>query len=149
MSLYVLVLALKFLYYEIEFASISFNKLLFNWDVWLYDELFEIEFDVLFYIYFFGCVFIEIIEDEDVEVRFYTDADKIGCLFTFGWFNLWLEFNYGLKTFYWVNIFVWVTFPVTSFLFLGGTYLVGFIDLRFGSFDLLAVGIGGFFYITG
>lgn len=146
--MWVFALALKFLYSEIEFASTSFNKLLFAWEVWFY-ELFEIEFDVLFGIYFFGWGFTETTEDDDVEGRFYIETDKIGCLFTVCWFNFWLEFNYGLKTFYWVNIFVWVTFPVTSFLFLGGTYLVGFIDRRFGSFDLLAVGIGGFFYITG
>jgi hypothetical protein len=58
-------------------------------------------------------------------------------------------FNYGLKTFSWVIIFVWVTFPVTSFLLRGGTYLVGFKVLRDGSFDRFTVGKEGFFSMTG
>ncbi len=104
-------MARKFLYYEIEFTSTSFNKLLFWLDTGiLLDKLFKDEITAYFLIEFWE---FDIVDDEAV-LFFYTDEDIVGCLIALDdWIALELVFNYGLKTFYWVSIFVWVTFPVT------------------------------------
>ncbi len=83
----------------------------------------------------------------DDEIFFFELVPRVTLLiYTFVVFNEVIElfFDYGLNTFYCVIILFCVTFPVTSFLFLGGTYL-GMVVVFVGSFNLFDVGIGGFF----
>ncbi len=105
----------------------------------LFPTLFTILLAIGLLIYFeldTGIFFFELIPLETLAIYvFVVLNDKFELLFV----------TYGLNTFYWVIILFCVTFPVTSFLFRGGTYL-GMVLTFDGSFNLFDVGIGGFFY---